>query len=81
MDNIRDPQDVVRNEPVVVSQERPEPSGAANYLIPAAVLVLFLIGGMLLAGSVPSGPQLGQEIERPVAPTTTAPAPAPTLTR
>ena len=80
MDNIRDPQDVVRTEPAVVVQPRPESPGASSYLIPAVVLVLFLIGGILLAGSVPSGPQVGQEIQRPVAPTSTVPAPAPTVT-
>lgn len=76
---VRDPQDIVRTEPAVVIQERPEPSDTSSYLVPAAVLFLLLIGGILLAGSVPNSPQVGQEIQRPVA-TTTAPAPAPTTT-
>lgn len=70
MTNYRDPQDIARSEVPIVTPPRDEPQGATSYLIPAAVLVLFLVGGILLAGNVPSsGPQVGQEIERPATPT------------
>lgn len=70
MTNYRDPQDIARSETPIVPAPREEPQGATSYLIPTAVLVLFLVGGILLAGSVPStGPQVGQQIERPATPT------------
>jgi hypothetical protein len=81
MTNYRDPQDIARNEAPIVTPPREEPQGATSYIIPTAVLVLFLVGGILLAGSVPSnGPQVGQEIERPATPTTPTP-PATTAPR